>query len=100
MLSQTLTDLDSRATVLSIDGIGAFDLISRGAMLDGLLQSVEGGDAALPFVRQFHGTPSQYLWEDDGSVHVIHQGEGGEQGDPLMPIQAPCLVFCPSLPPQ
>ena len=55
---QTLTDLDSRATVLSIDGIGAFDLISRGAMLDGLLQSVEGGDAALPFVRQFYGTPS------------------------------------------
>ena len=84
---QTLTDLDSRATVLSIDGIGAFDLISRGAMLDGLLQSVEGGDAALPFVRQFYGTPSQDLWEDDdGFVHIIHQGEGGEQGDPLMPI--------------
>ena len=56
-------------------------------MLDGLLQSVEGGDAALPFVRQFYGTPSQYLWEDDdGSVHIIHQGEGGEQGDPLMPM--------------
>ena len=56
-------------------------------MLDGLLQSVEGGDATLPFVRQFYGTPSQHLWEDDdGSVHIIHQGEGGEQGDPLMPM--------------
>ena len=34
---QALTDLDERATVLSIDGIGAFDLIP-------------GGDSALPFV--------------------------------------------------
>ena len=33
---QSLTDLDSRATVLSVDGIGAFDMISRAAMLDGL----------------------------------------------------------------
>ena len=38
-------------------------------------------------VRQFYGTPSQHLWEDDdGFVHIIHQGEGGEQGDPLMPM--------------
>ena len=42
----------SPATVLSIDGIGAFDLISRGAMLDGL-RSVAGGDSVLPFVVQF-----------------------------------------------
>ena len=48
---QTLTDLDDRATVLSIDGIGAFDLISRGSMLEGL-RSVDGGSSALPFVLQ------------------------------------------------
>ena len=31
-----------------------------------------------------------YLWEDDaGTVHRIPQGEGGEQGDDLMP-----LLFC------
>ena len=29
---QAITDLDNRATVLSIDGIGAFDLISRGVV--------------------------------------------------------------------
>ena len=30
---------------------------------------------------------SQYLWTDDcGNTHVIHQGEGGEQGDALMPM--------------
>ena len=62
------------------------DLISREAMLDGLLQ-VDGGGAALPFVRLFYGRPSQYLWEDStGTTHLVHQGEGGEQGDPLMPL--------------
>ena len=31
--------------------------------------------------------PSEYLWEDDdGEVHKIAQGEGGEQGDPMMPL--------------
>ena len=30
---------------------------------------------------------ARYLWEDDsGEVHDIDQGEGGEQGDPLMPM--------------
>ena len=30
---------------------------------------------------------STYLWEDDaGTVHHIEQGEGGEQGDMLMPL--------------
>ena len=49
------------------------------------LLSVEGGQEALPFVRQFHGAPSTYLWQDDmGVVHEVHQGEG-EQGDALMP---------------
>ena len=51
---------------------------------------IDGGDAVLPFVRQFYGHPSAHIWEDDmGNVHEIAQGEGGEQGDPLMP-----LLFC------
>ena len=62
---QGLTDLDDRATVMSIDGIGAYDSISRRAMLEGL-RSVSNG-VAVPF------------------VHDISQGEGGEQGDALMP---------------
>ena len=41
---QARTDLDDRVTVLSIDGIGAFDLVSRESMLRGLLR-VEGGDS-------------------------------------------------------
>ena len=86
---QVLTELDEEATVVSVDGIGAFDLISRNAMMSGLRFMVDG-DRVLPFVRAFHGQPSSYLWEDDvGEVHSIPQGEGGEQGDPLMP-----LLFC------
>ena len=37
-----------------------FDLVSRGAMLDGL-RSVAGVDSALPFVLQFYGNPSSNL---------------------------------------
>ena len=83
---QTLTDQDGQATVLSIDGIGAYDLISRSAMLEGLLK-MDRGDEILPFVRCFYGSPSTYLWEDEmGMSHENAQGEGGEQGDPLMPM--------------
>ena len=82
---QTLTDLDHAATVLSVDGVGAFDLISRASMLEGL-RAMEGGDSVLPFVSQFYSSASTYIWEDDvGVVHDVVQGEGGEQGDPLMP---------------
>ena len=78
---QSLTELDPLATVLSVDGIGAFDLIARAAMSDGLL-SVDGSDSFLPCSER-----SQYLWEDDtGNTHLIHQRDGGEQGDSLMPL--------------
>ena len=39
---QALTDLDSTATVLSTDGISAFDVVSRQAMLQGFSQWLEG----------------------------------------------------------
>ena len=48
---------------------------------------MEGGGQALPFVRMFYGSPSSYSWEDScGVSHTIRQGEGGEQGDALMPL--------------
>ena len=72
---QGLTELDPQATITSMDGISAFDLISRRAMLEGL--RVEGGSSALPFVRLFHGTLSKCLWEDGtGTVHTISRGGG------------------------
>ena len=83
---QGLTELNTNATILSVDGMSAYDTISRRAMLQGL-SNVEGGRSALPFVCMIYGSPSQYLWEDEGGVtHTIHQGEGGEQGDAMMPL--------------
>ena len=83
---QVLTEMDPQTTIVSIDGVGAYDSISRKAMLEALM-AMPGGSAALPFVRLFYGQPSRYLWEDeDGDVHHIYQGEGGEQGDALMPL--------------
>ena len=80
---QTLTELDDKATVLSVKGVGAFDLISRATMLEGM-RGIEGGDSVLPLVSQFYSSTSTYLWEDESFDEII-QGEGGEQGDPLMP---------------
>ena len=79
------TELDARTTVLSMDGVGAYDHISRASMLSGL-QHTPSLTALLPFVAQFYAEPSAYVFYDaEGAAHEIAQGEGGEQGDPLMP---------------
>ena len=82
---QLTTELDPDQTILSVDGIGAYDHVSRASMLQRLLNT-PNAQAALPFVRQFYSQPSTYLWTDDtGQVRRITQADGGEQGDPLMP---------------
>ena len=53
-------------TILSVTAL-EFDLVSRNAMLQGLM-SIEDGGKVLPFLR--------------GDVHDIPQGEGGEQRGP------------------
>ena len=66
--------------MVSVDGIGAYNMISRQAMLSGLLDMKDGGEL-VPFVSALYGSPSTYLWGDElGAVHEIQQGEGGEQG--------------------
>ena len=52
-------------SMLSVDGTGAFDLISRESMMQRLLE-VERGGTGLPFVRQFYGSRPTHLWEDEG----------------------------------
>ena len=54
---QTLTELNPEAIVTSIDGISAYDSISRKAMVEGLAR-VPGGSAVLPFVHLFYAQPS------------------------------------------
>ena len=81
-----MTSLDERATLLSLDGVGAYDTIARRAMFRGLAD-LPDGEKLIPFVRLFYDSPSRYWWEDElGETRTVHQGEGGEQGDPLMPL--------------
>ena len=86
---QTLLEMDENTTLLSVDGVGAFDLISRKAMMEGLLD-MPNGDKLLPFVRLFYGSPSTFLWEDEmGTVNFVPQGEGGGT---RRPVNAPPLL--------
>ena len=53
-LLQVATECNSRATVLSVDAVGAFDHVSRQAMLEALRSRPEL-EPLLPFARQFYG---------------------------------------------
>ena len=80
-----VTEANPTHTILSVDGIGAYDNISRNSMLQGL-REVPEANRCLPFVNMFYAGPSQYIWHSaTGEAHMISQAEGGEQGDPLMP---------------
>ena len=76
---QALSEKNPQCTVMSIDGIGAFDLIARKAMLEGLV-GVAGGEQVLPFVKLFYGSPSEYMWEDEnGTTQIIPPGRKGKK---------------------
>ena len=81
--SRLLTDLNLRTTVLSVDGVGAFDLISRGSMLRRI--SAQSWEATLCFLSSSSSTVTLRR-DDSGKTYEIRQVEGGEQGDPLMPF--------------
>ena len=84
-LMRALTDADQELTITQIDGIGAYDHIRRASMLRGLADTPTA-HKLLPFVMLAYGRQSTYLWTDDaGRTHQVLQGEGGEQGDALMP---------------
>ena len=69
-------ELNTRLTVLSIDGVGAFNHVLRAAMLSKL--------AEVPSLREL--LPSVCTPQFVCLGHTIEQHEGGEQGDPLMPL--------------
>jgi len=91
-LVQFLLEEDTDRVLLSIDGVGAFDHVCRARFFEELLAHSELRDI-LPFVRQWYGGASKFSWHDDeGVAHEISQGDGGEQGDALMPA-----LFCLAL---
>ena len=57
---QALSELDSRSTILSVDGVGAFDNISWAAIFQGVADMLHG-EKLIPFIRLFYSTPSRYL---------------------------------------
>ena len=83
---QASTEFNESATIVSVDAVGAYDLVSRTAMLSGLMD-MEEGDRLLPFSVLFYSDRSTFLWDDEvGDTHKIRQGEGGDQGDAWMPL--------------
>ena len=95
-LLQLLSDSDPDLVITSIDGVGAFDHIARARIFEQLLANTELNDF-VPFVKLWYDAPTLYKWEDDnGKTHDILQGDGGEQGDALMPALF-CLALKPAL---
>ena len=85
-------EVDARATVLSVDAVGAFDHVSRQAMLGAPLAR-PALRPLLPFARQFYGTPSSYVWVDaQGVTHRIAQARiwnaAGEEPPGISVLQA------------
>ena len=71
---QALTDDDPDRVILSIDGVGAFDHVSRARIFQELEATPELHDIIL-FIRQWYGTVSKFLWTDaEGKRHRIEQG--------------------------
>ncbi len=80
-----LTDFDPDAVVISLDGVGAFDHVKRSAFFSKLF-ACEELRPLLPLVSALYGSQSRFLWHDaQGEELIIEQGQGGEQGCPLMP---------------
>ena len=89
-LARALLESDPAQTILCIDGVGAFDHVSRARMFERPL-ATPTLRPILPFVRLWYSSPSEAVWADDaGSTHVVSSAEGGEQGDALT-----CVWRCP-----
>ena len=85
MVFSWATEACPATTILSVDGIGAHDHMSRQSLLQAL-QRAPRARAALPFARLFYGRGSTYVWTDSrGCAHLVHQRDGGEQEGPSMP---------------
>ena len=54
-------ELNPSKTVVSVDGVGAYDHIARAAMFEGLRRDARLA-SLMPFVRQFYGRESTYLF--------------------------------------
>ena len=66
---RVMTELDPRATVLSVDGVGAYNHVLRSSMLVKEME-VPQLRPLIPFVRSTYAHPTSYEWEDQhGTRH-------------------------------
>jgi len=84
-LLRAATDLRGDATIVALDGIGAYDHVVRAEFFATLLHNAALAPL-MPYARLFYAQDSTYVWYDDAGVaHEVRQGEGVEQGDALAP---------------
>ena len=89
--------------------VNRWDKCIRLHLESGNVAGSPGGEWTSGSIRENVLQPSTYIWEHEHNVvHSIHQGEGGEQGDALMPLlfsvgqhgreggQAVSRFLCPS----
>ena len=69
-VTQALTGANPLPLCLSVDGIGPYDHVFRGAMLSKLLSEPALHDL-LPFVRAMCSEPSHYTWWDDSDRGIL-----------------------------
>ena len=58
-MAKLLTDMDEDTTIASLDGVGAYDHVSRACFLEELSSNPEL-EPILPFVRLWYSRPSTY----------------------------------------
>ena len=68
-MSLYLTDAHPGKIILSIDGAGAYDHISRTRMFEQLMGNPDL-HGLVPFARQWYGLQSQFRWRDNTGPHI------------------------------
>ena len=86
---RAMTDVDPECTVLSIDGVGAYDHVLQ-------LHRVPSPQGLLPFVRSTHARTTPYMWEDDaGRSGKRRRREDAKYCQPCAIHQARCRCHAP-----
>ena len=79
-LVRAATEADPRTTILGIDGVGAYDHISRASMLGGLRDHAQLSGLP-PFAAMFYARSSRYLFYDaEGRARSAARGGRGAGG--------------------
>ena len=85
---QTLTELDPQATVVSIDGVGAYDTISRKAMLEALARMPDGRQRCQLCDFSMGNLPNICGRMQKALCTQLHKERGESKGTPSCPCSS------------